>query len=194
MNALEDLVFEHVLRRIHLGRVFHRLMHDQPNHRLLAPFLACYEELTRFITRKLGCRDLASDVVQETYLRVTRGPAGDVLHPRAFLYRTAANLVTDVLRKRQLRSLHEVSDVLTDQIPSQAPSPETALHAQQQVLLLRQAVKSLPPKCRTVFLLHKADHMPYAEIAARLHISTSAVEKHMSKALAHCRDFLEQSE
>ncbi|BCA56562.1 DNA-directed RNA polymerase sigma-70 factor [Nitrospira sp. KM1] len=167
--------------------------HDYSEHPLLASFLNCYDELTRFLTRKLGCKELAADIVQDTYLRVTRVDHDtDVTHPRAFLFRTAANLATDAMRRQQLRSVYEAGDVATEAIASQAPSAETVLEAQQQCRLLQEAVATLPPKCRTVFLLHKAQHLSYGEVAAQLNISKSAVEKHMSKALAHCRDYMER--
>lgn len=168
-------------------------MHDPSEKSILTPFLTCYEELSRFLTKKLGCREMAADVVQETYLRVARvDPARDISHPRAFLYRIAVNLAADAMRRRQVRARYESPEVSAEDVPSSAPSMEAALDARQQYRLLRQAVTLLPPKCRTVFLLHKAEQLSYAQIAARLHISTSAVEKHMSKALAHCRDYVKE--
>ncbi len=167
--------------------------HDRSNHPLVTSFLASYDELTRFLTKKLGCSELAADIVQDTYLRVTRvDQKTEVSHPKAFLFRTAVNLAADVMRRRQLRSAYETDSISAEEIASQAPSAETALEAQQQCRLLRVAVETLPTKCRTVFLLHKAEHLSYGEVAARLNISKSAVEKHMTKALAHCRDYLER--
>ncbi|MGC4097125.1 MAG: sigma-70 family RNA polymerase sigma factor [Nitrospira sp.] len=169
-------------------------VHDHSEHPLIGPFLTYYDQLTRLLTKKLGCRDLAADVVQDTYLRVTRVDQEIAIsHPKAFVYRTAINLATDVLRRRRLRSVYEVDAVSTEEIASRAPSAETALEAQQQCRLLQEAISTLPTKSRTVFLLHKAEQLSYSEVAIRLNISKSAVEKHMTKALAHCRNYLEQA-
>jgi len=50
-----------------------------------------------------------------------------------------------------------------------------------------RVVQQLPPSCRQVFLVNKVHRISYAEIARRLEVSQGTVEKHMSKALIHCR-------
>jgi RNA polymerase sigma-70 factor (ECF subfamily) len=148
-------------------------------------------ELTRRLYRMVRCDQVAADLAQETYVRLVHlARTSAIPYPRALLHRTATNLAIDHLRKRKVRSLHEVGEVPSEDIPSPMPSAEVELIARQQFERLRQAVATLPPKCRRVFLLHKAKHLPYAHIAARLSISVSTVEKHMCKALAHCRDFM----
>jgi RNA polymerase sigma factor (sigma-70 family) len=49
-------------------------------------------------------------------------------------------------------------------------------------------IGELPPQCRRIFLLHKVQHLSYAEIAERLAISPRTVEKQISKALKILRD------
>lgn len=150
-------------------------------------------ELARSLYKIVRCEETAADLCQETYLRlINLAKHTAVAYPRALLHRTARNLAIDHLRKRQLHASYEAVDAVTDEVPSPMPSADDAIDARQRYLLLRRAVATLAPKCRTVFLLHKAEHLSYAQIAARLNISTSAVEKHMSKALALCRDALEQ--
>lgn len=53
---------------------------------------------------------------------------------------------------------------------------------QQQITLV---IKNLPPRCREVFLLSRVKKMKNREISEALHISSTAVEKHISKALAY---------
>lgn len=152
-------------------------------------------ELTRRLYRMVRCDQIAADLAQETYLRlVNLTKTSAITYPRAFLYRTATNLALDYLRKQRTRSLHEIADVPTEHIPSPLPSAEVDVAARQQFDMLRQAIATLPPKCRKVFLLHKAQHRSYAQIATELNISVSTVEKHMCKALALCRDFMAKAD
>lgn len=51
--------------------------------------------------------------------------------------------------------------------------------------MLRAALEELPPRTRAVFLLHRFDGFKYREIAKRLGISSSSVEKHMMVAIKH---------
>lgn len=149
--------------------------------------------LVRWLARLVRCEETAADLAQESYLRVA-GAAGEQLitHPRAFLFRTARNLALDHLRKMRTRSGRtEPLDEAVD-LPSPQPSAERALLDRQRVVLFRQALETLPPRCREVFLLHRVHHCTYGEIAHRLGISESAVEKHIMRALSHCRSALQQ--
>jgi len=60
----------------------------------------------------------------------------------------------------------------------------------QQMRLLLQAVNGLPPKCRDVFVLRMIDGLSQREIAERLGIAVSTVEKHLARGLQQCRQEL----
>ncbi|ULA62198.1 MAG: Sigma-70 factor FpvI (ECF subfamily), controling pyoverdin biosynthesis [Nitrospira sp.] len=151
-------------------------------------FQQYYGELLRFLTAKLGCREQAADVVQETFLRV-RGvqDLAGVAQPRAFLYKTALNLTVDVFRRQRVRAERGLGLDLAEDLPSLVPRQDDVLEARERVQLLYSAIAELPPRCRQVFLLHKFMDLSHAEIAGRLGISKNMVEKHVMKALAHCR-------
>ncbi|MDR4496061.1 MAG: sigma-70 family RNA polymerase sigma factor [Nitrospirales bacterium] len=157
-------------------------------------FQEYYAELLAFLTRKLGSRDQALDVTQETYLRIlTKTPSHPILKPRAFLYKTAMNLSIDIFRKQQKQThlsleSEDVQHFLT--VPSEQ---ETTLEAKKQVHILGQAISELPVKCRHVFLLHKFQGRTHAEIAIQFGISKNMVEKHVMKAMAYCRRRLEEN-
>lgn len=152
-----------------------------------------YDELLGFLTARLGCREQAADVVQETYMRVLSMENREtVVQPRAFLYKTALNLTVDLFRKQRLRAEHTVDLEYARDVPSGAPDQETILEGKRRLQLLRHAIAELPPKCRHVFLLHKFMHVPQHELAERLGISKNMVERHVMKALSHCRDRLRE--
>ena len=65
---------------------------------------------------------------------------------------------------------------------------ETIVSARQDLDVILAAVDELPPKCREVFLMQRNEGLAYAEIASRLGISESMVQKHMSKALTRLHD------
>lgn len=152
-------------------------------------FREYYDELVTYLTMKLRSRDQAMDVAQETFLRVlTQPPSRTIQQPRAFLYKTALNLSIDLFRRRKWQAeerldTEELRDILT--VPAEQ---ETLLELREQVHCLYQAIQELPPRCRQVFLLHKFKERSHSEIAAQLGISKSMVEKHIIKAMAHCRN------
>ncbi len=65
------------------------------------------------------------------------------------------------------------------------PSPEASLASRQELLLLVETLKELPEKTQAIFRLHKIEGVSQAEVAQRLDISISSVEKHLSACLKH---------
>ncbi|PKM44720.1 MAG: RNA polymerase subunit sigma-70 [Gammaproteobacteria bacterium HGW-Gammaproteobacteria-1] len=148
-----------------------------------------YEELRRFVAGRLSGGE-AADVVQDVFVRTLCLESGyEIREPRAFLFQVASNIVLDRLRMQQHR--HDAcgavgADTCHDE-PADEISPEATLAAQQRLDILREAIDELPPRCREVFLLHRFHHHSYAQIARQCGISVNMVEKHVIKALAHCR-------
>jgi DNA-directed RNA polymerase specialized sigma24 family protein len=84
-----------------------------------------YRELVCFLNAKLGNRQIAEDVVHDAYLRVLeRSSDTPIEQPRAFLYRTALNLVIDDHRRNALRQVESL-DVLDNEERYFTPSPTT---------------------------------------------------------------------
>ncbi|WP_447599377.1 sigma-70 family RNA polymerase sigma factor [Nitrospira sp. Nam80] len=153
-----------------------------------------YDELVAHLTRKLRSRDQAMDVAQETFLRVlSQQPDARVEHPRAFLYKTAWNLSVDLFRKQRRQAEESLESQEIQEVLIVSADQDTIVEVKEQVELLCRAIQELPPKCRQVFLLHKFKERSHAEIAAQLGITKSMVEKHIIKAMAHCRHRLEES-
>lgn len=162
-----------------------------PSSGLLATYLARRDDMRRYFLARLGSGADVEDLVQDLYLKVRDMPAGEIRNPAAFLYRLASNLMLDRLRHRRStvardaawRSTHHVSVGAQDIVD--APDAEAALIARQRLDRLSEALKTLSPQTQRVFQLHKFDGLSHAETAARLRISRSAVEKHISAALKH---------
>lgn len=158
---------------------------------LFSDFARNYEELVRRVMRRVGSRATATDVVQDTFLRLQAAPqSGEITNPTAYLFRVADNLAIDHLRQETSRARMVVPHPDYEHVAAAEASPEHALDYKQRLRLLEAAIAELPPKCREVFLLHKFDGLSHGEIAERLGITKSMVEKHVMKALAHCRDRL----
>lgn len=146
------------------------------------------EELITFVVRKTGSHTLASDIVQEAYLKfIGRTSAEHIQNPRAFLYRIARNLIVDGQRHERIQDRYVTADGQVEDVASRAPSMERVIAAKQEVAILKQAVLELPPRCREVFVMRKFDQLSQAEISNHLGISRNMVEKHLRKALLHCR-------
>ncbi|QHF45737.1 RNA polymerase subunit sigma [Pseudomonas sp. S35] len=146
-----------------------------------------YRELVSFLNAKLGNRQVAEDVVHDAYVRVLeRSSDIPIEQPRAFLYRTALNLVIDGHRRNALRQ-YEPLETLDTEERFCAGSPQASHDQSQRLEMLERALAELPAACRDSFMLRKLEGLTHLQIAERLGISRSLVEKHIVNAMKHCR-------
>lgn len=77
-----------------------------------------------------------------------------------------------------------------DQADRLSSSDDFALRLEfrDKVAALSVLLNELPVACRTAFIMNKVEGLSHREIAETLGISVSMVEKHMLRALSHCRD------
>ena len=148
-----------------------------------------YEEhhgwLQGWLRGKLGNTFDAADLAQDTFVSVmAAGTAGEIREPRPFLVTIARRLVAH----RQRRKLLETSylELLANLPEELAPSPEARLLAIEALQQLDRALDDLPPKVREAFLLAHLEALSYAEIAARLGVSSSSVKQYLTRANRQC--------
>ena len=164
-------------------------LQSQPSG-VMTAFLENYATLHLWLQRMLGCRDDAEDVLQDTWVRIDRSrSAPEVANPRAYLWTTARNMALDHLRARNSRRRVLTQDLVIEEAN---PSSEQILSHRQRIRHLEAIVRALPERQREAFILHKIDGLSHTEVAARLGISRSAVEKLIMRALAKCRDEMEE--
>lgn len=138
--------------------------------------------LVRFLNRWPN-RHEVHDLRQEVYIRVyeAAAKARPTISPKTFLFQTARNLLIDRVRRGRIVSIEAVADldalnVLVDDI-----SPEHRVHARQELHLLARTFVRLPPRCREVMWMRRVDQLPQKEVAVRLGLTESSVEKHVIK-------------
>jgi RNA polymerase sigma-70 factor (ECF subfamily) len=66
--------------------------------------------------------------------------------------------------------------------------------ARQELAAFRDAVNRLPPRCRAVFILRKLELLPHEEIARRLGITVSTVDKQLARALRLIRADMDEAD
>jgi RNA polymerase sigma factor (sigma-70 family) len=131
------------------------------------------------------------DVVQETYARLLGLKPlawGAVRNWHAFLFTTARNVALDRIRRSRVVSLDALAEMGSVDVLDQAPSVDEALNARQELALLLETIASLPDRCRETLTLRKLYGLSQREIARRLAISESTVEKHVAYGVRLCAE------
>ena len=96
----------------------------------------------------------------------------------------------DVVHDAYVRVLErqtEPLEVLDSEERFAACSPHASHDQGQRLEMLERALAELPVACRDSFLLRKLEGLSHVQIAERLNISRSLVEKHIVNAMKHCR-------
>lgn len=152
--------------------------------------------LMTYFLRHTGDHAEAEDLTQETLLRALRAGDGEAIEtPDGFVFTIASNLLRDRARKRITRqadrhvSLYPPGDGETTAEPLQLAAEDLpadrVLMGKEKLRRTLDALAELPDRTREIFILFRVERLRQTEIAARLGISVSAVEKHVVRAVAH---------
>jgi RNA polymerase sigma factor (sigma-70 family) len=130
------------------------------------------------------------DLVQESLARVLRaregGPIGSA---RALLFTTARNLAVDAVRRQRVVRFEPITEDTSPFVLADSTDVIETISKQQELELLTRAIQSLPERVRQVFTLRTAYGLTQKQIAARLEVSLSTVEKQMTQGIRLCAEF-----
>lgn len=142
--------------------------------------------LTAWLMRRMGDRQDAADVAQDTFARlcVRSQELESVREPRAYLTVVAKRLLVNRYQRQALEQAYLSS--LRDVPESHAPSAEDRAVVLETLLELDRVLDGLPAKVRRAFLLSQLDGLGYDQIAQLLHVSVRTVTRYMSDAYAQC--------
>ena len=141
-------------------------------------FTTYHAALVRYLTRRLGDRDWAEDIAQETFVRALRQE--HLMNERSWLFAVASNLVRDEGRK-EIRRRRHLELLAAEQQEAHVEAPDTALERAQEAADARRALDSLAERDRQTLLLRE-EGLDYPEIAEILGIAVGSVGTTLSRA------------
>ncbi len=170
----------------------------------LDAFLARVERRAfRMAELQLGHREDAFDAVQDAMLRLVRHyrdkPAGEW---SPLFWGILRRRIVDLQRRRKVRSivvgwLGGGRDGDGDEWPAwepadTGPGPLDRLHDAQSWRDMTAAVRKLPQRQREAFMLRVLEGLDVADTARAMGCSEGSVKTHLSRAMHHLRDQLEE--
>lgn len=141
-------------------------------------FREYHSTLVRYLTRRLGDRDWAEEVAQETFVRALRQDT--IVNERSWVFAVAHNLVRDGAR-RDARNRRHLELMAAEARDEQVESVDLTLERAQDASFARKALELLGERDRQALLL-KEEGLDYAEIADVLQIEKSSVGTTLSRA------------
>ena len=167
-------------------------LHGDRAH-FLQVFLSQRSQMEALVSRRVGCRATAADLVQDLFLRFWRRPLVQVEELGTYLLRCAGNIAIDHLRSEGSR-VRASEGLMVEPVDGVGSEPQAALEAGNDLRHVEAALRALPERTRQIFLLNRIHGRKYAEIAKAMGLSQSAVEKHMMRALEACKASLREPE
>jgi RNA polymerase sigma-70 factor (ECF subfamily) len=153
-----------------------------------------YQERIYWVVRRfLTEHDDADDIVQDVFIKASvalrdfRGESSLF----TWLYRIAVNLSLNEIRRKRVKDFFRFEEI--DQSPSSLEeNPDKLLEAQENRRMIQEAVGTLPPKQRTVFVLRYYEEMPYEEIAEILRTSVGGLKANYFHAVKRVAGYLKR--
>lgn len=111
-----------------------------------------------------------------------------------FLFTIAHRSVIDHFRRKETKRQQKTSHRLDEEVHVSTLAADDSLRRHELESLYQQALQTLPPKRKEIFVLSRHDGLTNAEIARQLNLSVKTVENQMTAALASLKEFLRRSE
>ena len=174
-NTTEDAVFPERVTLFVTGdrSAFARIYH--------AHFSELYRYAHGTISDKEECEEIIQDIFVSLWRRRESLPPLTSL--RAYLFSMVRYKIVDYLRRNNVRRRFEEHYRLFESVYDTAPEESTA---DELLVLMEKKIEELPSRCRQAIRLRLED-LSYKDIAVRMNISVSTVEKQIVRAMEHLR-------
>ncbi len=145
-------------------------------------------DLSRHILSKVNDKQVAEDILHDLFYTLwkNRSRLTEINSVPAYLYSSCRYMILAYYRKRDKSMISEIDlsniDILADEI-----AIEDRLYYRYTLDIIATEIENLPEKCRQIFKLSRIDYLSNKEIAEKLSISESTVEKHINKAINRLR-------
>lgn len=153
-------------------------------NQLLRAFLACRGGLVRSILKMRARQEDVDDILQETYLRVMDADKRRVIDShKDYLFVVSRNLVLERLSQQSREIATEINDALLGEGEG---AIDRTVHYQKKFEQLNSALRHLPETHRRAILLRKYYGLSHKEIARKMSVSVSSVEKYIAGGIKQC--------
>ncbi len=147
-------------------------------------FILLHGRLKQFAYSILKSHEESEELVSDLFIKVwqKKDQLTTIESPLLYFYTSAKNMAYNRLSK-QRRQINPSPEEWLVQLNSVYFDPEQLMMTEEMMRQIRQAINSLPPRCRIIFKLVKEDGLKYKEVAELLQLSVKTVEAQMAIAL-----------
>ncbi|WP_236032564.1 sigma-70 family RNA polymerase sigma factor [Pseudomonas schmalbachii] len=145
--------------------------------------------LKGWLRQRLGDREHAADIAHDTFLRLlVSGRMPGQQEGRSYLVQIARNLVIDQWRRQRIERAY--LDSIAHLPEPESPSLEERAMILETLMQIDAMLDRMPARVRAAFLMSQFEGLGYGQIAERLQVSVSSVQKYMIRAIQSCYQVL----
>ncbi|WP_052826015.1 RNA polymerase sigma-70 factor [Neotamlana nanhaiensis] len=155
-------------------------------------FQKYYFNLCLYAKKYVVSADLAEEVVADVFFKIWQNRKTLQINTslKSYLFVATKNLSINVVNKAK-------SDYLQQQITDNTVdfshlNTDESLHYNEVKTQIDQIIETLPPQRKIIFKLNRIEGLKYKEIADKLGISVSTVQKQMLEAIKHVSQYESQ--
>lgn len=150
------------------------------------------DNIYRYVLLKVGIASIAEDLTEETFIRTWEylprlsRKDGMINHLKAFLYRTASNLVIDFYRKKKPDNLDP------EEIIEVRESPEQIFERQEEIRKLSRIIQKMRPDYQKIIILRFVNQLSHQETASLLQITEAHSRVLQFRALKRLKSLMKE--
>ncbi len=157
-------------------------------------YIEPHERILRgWLITDYGAEHDIDDVIQETYTKILRThKKRPILSPKAYLFSSARHVMISRLRKEKPHKKVYLEDIEAMGILNNDSVVSHQIMRSEDLELLKDAIMTLPKRCRQIITLRKIHGYSQKEVAARLEITVNTVETQTAIAMRKLSAFFER--
>lgn len=143
------------------------------------------KKLMQFATSLVRSKEIAEELVEDVFVKLwaNRHQAAEIENIRVYLYVAVKNRSLNALSQKAHELVAAPFDFLDTAVNDFAADPYELMITAEMMQRMRQAVDSLPPRCKMIFKLIREDGLRYKEVAEILNISVNTIDAQMAIAI-----------
>ena len=151
-------------------------------------FDALFSNLTKFSFSFVHSKEAATEIVDELFVQlwVKRDDIMKINDLRVYLYtatkNASLNYITKKAKQIELEPYENLQVQMTDLV-----SPEQIMISKEMLQKIKEAIDSLPPRCKLIFKFVREDGLSYSEVAEILGLSIKTIDAQMVIAVSRIR-------
>ena len=151
-------------------------------------FLGYRDALVRTLVRLSVQPADVDDILQESLARALAANQRTPLKfPKSYLFIVSRNIVFEQQERRSREVQWEIDEAILD---SKAAPTDEELHYRQMMIAFWDALGTLPKAHQRAILLRRIYGLSQKEVAAKMGVSLSSVEKYFAQGIKRCQDIM----